>query len=175
MPTRAAKFKKNTRRRGQKSSRKQTRKMRKMRGGNSGAVGGKYTFTVKTPIAPGSIVTGFPAALGTLIVTPQQIAFNNSPSSTKQIQNIRILNGTTPYMSVGTYSTPNLSKVSIKIEDRVKGTKSNLVPTGVVLNGTEQLPGRSGPLSGVVTIKGLGGSSFGVMPPTLTFEVTTAN
>lgn len=171
MPVR---HKKNTRR-GRKLSRKVRRKMtRKMRGGSSGAAAGPntYTFTVATPITSTSTATGFPAALGVFSAGDQGIGFSNP---TKKIVDIKVKNGAAQY-GASSFSTSAGSKVSIKIGGPI-GAIDNLVSKGVVVRGTTALPGAAATtgMTGPVRIKGLGASSFGTMPPVLTFEVFTSN
>lgn len=171
MVYRAAKLRKSTRRSG-KSSRKISRKTRhrRQRGG-----GNTYTFTVNTPITPTSTATGFPAELGVFTPGNQRISFNNP---TKQIVDIKVMNGTTPY-GASSFSTSSGTKLSFQV-----GTSQSLVSkhVGQTIRGTTALPGAaatSGAVTsgraGAVTIKGLAASSFGTIPGTLTFEVSTAN
>ena len=167
---RAAKFKKNTSRRARKQTRKQTRKMRKMRGGSSGAAAGPntYTFTVSTPITSTSTATDFPAELGAFTAGNQSISFTN-PS--KSIVDIKLMNGTTPY-GASSFTTTAGTKASLQV-----GATQNLVPNGVTVRGATALPGAAATtgMTGAVTVKGLGASSFGTLPATLTFRVNTAN
>jgi len=156
--------KKNTRR-GRKPSRKMTRKvgMRRMRGG-----GASYSFTVTTPISPASTVTGFPADLGAVTVGNQSISFTNP---TKSIVDIKVKDGATPYGATS-FSVGSATKVAIQI-----GTTQNIVPNGIAVRGAMALPGAAAAAgqSGAVVVKGLGASSFGKIPATLTFEVFTSN
>lgn len=143
---------------------------RRQRGG-----GNTYTFTVNTPISTTSTATGFPAELGVFTPGNQSISFNN-PS--KQIVDIKVMNGTTPY-GASAFSTSSATKLSFQV-----GTAQSLVSShvGTGVRGTTPLPG-SATMSGAatsgrpgpVTIKGLGVSSFGTLPAQLTFQVSTAN
>jgi hypothetical protein len=158
-----AKYKKHTRR-GRKLSRKMRKtRTRRMRGG-----GNIYTFTVATPISPTSTATGFPAELGTFSAGNQSISFTNP---TKSIVDIKVKNGATAY-GASSFATWAGTKVALQV-----GSKQNLVPNGVTVRGATALPGAAAAtgMTGAVTVKGLGASSFGTMPPVLTFEVFTSN
>jgi hypothetical protein len=158
-----ARYKKQTRR-GRKLSRKMRKtRTRRMRGG-----GNTYTFTVATPITPTSVATGFPAELGTFTAGNQSISFTN-PS--KSIVDIKLMNGTTPY-GASSFSLTAGTKASLQV-----GTRQNLVPNGLTLRGATPLPGAAATagMNGAVTVKGLGASSFGKLPATLTFKVDTSN
>ena len=163
-----AKYKKHTRR-GRKLSRKMRKtRTRRMRGG-----GNIYTFTVATPISPTSTATGFPAELGTFSAGNQSISFTNTnpPNPPKSIVDIKVKNGATAY-GASSFATWAGTKVALQV-----GSKQNLVPNGVTVRGATALPGAAAAtgMTGAVTVKGLGASSFGTMPPVLTFEVFTSN